>query len=164
MTNTPDIFLVIMACLLVIAGLLGSMRKKFPGTILGYLGMILFHYSGYIHLSLHFFVQWGVIIIAIQGLNYFLPQWGKRRFGGTKKGVWGSLIGLLAGMILGKWGLVAGAVAGAAVGEMLAGKKSNEAILKSVGAFAVFIAGTISELIVAGLFFYKVIFTLIYLI
>lgn len=133
-----------------VVGLIGSMKKKFPGTILAYLGIILLHYSKLAQYSVHFFIQWGVVIIAIQGLDYILPNWGKRRFGGSKKGVWGSLIGMLIGLLFGKWFLVAGAILGAFAGELLAGKKSNEAIHQSAGAFLIFILGNISQVIVCG--------------
>ncbi len=145
-----NLLLVISAGILMVVGLIGSMKKKFPGTIFAYLGIILLHYSKLAQYSIHFFILWGVLIIAIQGLDYILPDWGNRKFGGSNKGVWGSMIGMLIGLIFGKWFLVAGAILGALVGELLAGKKSNDAIHHSVGAFLIFILGTISQLIVCG--------------
>ncbi len=158
-----DTFLIIAAGFFIIAGLVGSFKKKLPGTILSYLGIVLLHYSTLTQYSVHFFIRWGLLIIAVQGLDYLLPEWGKRRFGGSKRGVWGSLIGMLAGMYFGKLGIVGGAIIGAFVGELFAGKKSNNAIHHHIGAFAVFILGTISQLIIAGIFLYRYIDAILYL-
>ena len=156
-------FLVISAGILIIGGLIGGLRKNFPGIILCYLGMILLHYSKLSQYSVHFFIRWGVLIIAIQGLDYILPDWGKRRFGGSKRGVWGGMAGLLIGLIFGKWFMVSGAIVGAFIGELLAGKKSNDAIHHAVGAFLIFILGTISEMIVGGIFLHHFIDSVGYL-
>lgn len=158
-----NIFLVISAGILIVSGLVGTVWKKFPATILSYLGIILLHYSTLAQYSVHFFISWGLLIIAIQGLDYILPNWGNRRFGGSKKGVWGGFFGLIVGLVFGKWGMVAGAVTGAFIGELIAGKKSNEAIHESVGAFVIFILGTISQLIVSGVFLHHYIDSVCYL-
>jgi len=150
-----ETFLIIAAGIFILAGLVGSFKKKLPGTILSYLGIVLLHYSSLTHYSVHFFIRWGLLIIAIQGLDYFLPEWGKRRFGGSKRGVWGSLIGLLAGMYFGKWGIVSGAIIGAFVGELFSGKKSKEAIYHHIIPFIIFILGTISQLIITGIFLHR---------
>jgi uncharacterized protein YqgC (DUF456 family) len=125
-----------------------------PGTPLCYLGIVLLHFTSYAEFSLNFFIRWGVIIILVQGLNYLIPIWGARKFGGSKKGVWGSMIGMILGLFLGPFGIFFGAVLGAFVGELLAGKATIQAIRAAFGSFMGFIFGTISQLVVAGCFLY----------
>ncbi|MDR3653857.1 MAG: DUF456 domain-containing protein [Paludibacter sp.] len=146
-----DIFLIIVAGIFLIAGLLGCLISKLPGIVLSYLGIIILNFSSIAEYSVHFFIRWGVIIIAIQGLDYIIPNWGDRKFGGSKTGVWGSLLGMLTGMYFGSYGVIVGAVIGAFIGELFAGKESNEAIHHAISSFSFFILGTISQLIVAGI-------------
>jgi len=149
-----DNFIIILAGCFIFTGLIGCVISKFPGTILCYLGIIILQFSSIAEFSVHFFIQWGIIIIAVQGLDYFIPTWGKRKFGGSKRGVWGSFLGMLAGIYFGPWGIVSGAIIGAFVGEHFAGKESNAAINHALTSFVFFILGTISQLIVAGILAY----------
>ena len=149
-----DNFLIVLAGILLISGLIGCVISKLPGTLLCYLGIVLLHYSSIAEFSVHFFIKWGVLVIAVQGLDYLIPDWGNRKFGGSKKGMWGSMIGMLAGIYFGPVGIISGAVAGAFVGELFAGKESNQAIYQAIGSFAFFILGNISQLIVAGILIY----------
>jgi len=88
-------------------------------------------------------------------LNYFIPIWGTKKFGGSKKGVWGSMIGMLIGLFTGgPLGIIVGTVLGAFIGEMLAGKETSKAIRAAFGSFIGFMAGTISQLVVAGFLIY----------
>jgi len=152
-----DNFLIVLAGIFLIAGLIGCTISKVPGILLSYLGIMILNYSTISEFSVHFFIRWGVVVIAVQGLDYFIPDWGNRKFGGSNKGVWGSMIGMLLGIYFGRWGIVAGAIVGAFIGELFAGKETNTAIHHAIGSFIFFILGTISQLIVAGiLIFYYI--------
>ena len=149
-----DNFLIVLAGIFLIAGLIGCTISKVPGILLSYLGIMILNYSTISEFSVHFFIRWGVVVIAVQGLDYFIPDWGNRKFGGSNKGVWGSLLGMLIGIYFGPWGIIIGAVTGAFIGELFAGKESNSAIHQAIYSFAFFILGTVSQLIVAGIMIY----------
>ena len=157
-----DTFLIVLAGIFLLTGLIGCIVSKLPGTMLCYLGIVILQYSSIAEFSVHFFIKWGVLVIAVQGLNYLIPDWGNRKFGGSKKGVWGSLFGMLAGMYFGTPGVIIGAIIGAFIGELIAGKESNNEIQYRFGAFTFFILGTISQLIVAGILIYYYIDNLMY--
>jgi uncharacterized protein YqgC (DUF456 family) len=159
-----DTFLIVLAGILIVSGLIGCIKDKLPGTPLSYIGIIILQYSSIAEFTVHFFIKWGVIVIAVQGLDYFIPNWGKRRFGGSKKGVWGSMLGMFAGMYFGPWGIIIGAILGALIGELYAGKESDYAINQALSSFSFFILGTISQIIVAGILLYHYIDNLIYVI
>ena len=152
MNQIIDTSLIILSGILIISGLIGTIEDKLPGTPLCYLGLILLHFSSATEFSVHFLIKYAVLVIAVQGLDYLIPNWGKRRFGGSAKGVWGSLIGMVAGFYFGLWGIIIGAILGAFIGEYFAGKESNDAIHQAIGSFVFFILGTISQLILAGIF------------
>ena len=70
----------------------------------------------------------GLLIVLSMVLDYVLPLLGAKLYGATKYGLWGSLIGMLAGMILfPPFGLILGILIGAIVGEIIAGKKYGAA-------------------------------------
>jgi uncharacterized protein YqgC (DUF456 family) len=157
-----DTFLIVLAGIFLIVGLIGSVISKLPGAPLCYLGIIILQYSSIAEFSVHFFIKWGILVIAVQGLDYLIPEWGTKKFGGSKRGVWGSFIGMVAGMYFGPSGIIAGAITGAFLGELFAGKESNQAIHHAISSFSFFILGTISQLIAAGILIYYYIDNLSY--
>lgn len=159
-----DNFLILVAGILIIAGIIGCFYSKFPGTPVSFLGIIILNYSSIATFPTHIFIRYGLLVIAVQGLDYLIPSWGNKKFGGSVFGVWGSLLGLLIGLSFGITGISIGAFAGAFVGEYFAGKESNEAIHHAVSSFAFFILGTIFQLIVCGLFLYQYIENVKYII
>lgn len=144
-------------------GLLGCLISKMPGTLLCYLGIVILQYTSIAEFSVHFFIKWGILVIIVQGLDYLIPDWGTRKFGGSKKGVFGSLFGMFTGMYFGPLGVIAGAISGAFIGELFSGKDSYQAIQQAIGSFAIFILGTVSQLIVAGILIYHYIADISYI-
>ena len=119
-----------------------------------YIGIILLHLSSRVEFSMSFLIFWGIVVIAIQVLDYLIPVWGTKKSGGSKWGVWGSMIGMIAGLFFGPLGIILGPFVGAVVGELLAGKNSTEAIRAGFGSFVGFLLGTVSKLIIAGFLIY----------
>lgn len=152
-----DLFLIILAGLLLLLGFLGSVLPVLPGVPLSYLGIILLHLTTKVEFTSEFLVLWGIIVVVVQVLDYIIPVWGTKKFGGSKSGVWGSMIGIVVGLFFGPVGIILGPFVGAILGELLSGKASKEAIKAGFGSFVGFLLGTISKLVVAGfLIFYYV--------
>jgi len=149
-----DIFLIILAGILLVLGFLGSILPVLPGTPLSYLGILLLHFTSKVEFSIEFLVLWAILVILVQVLDYLIPIWGTKKFGGSKYGVWGSVLGMIAGLFFGPLGIILGPFIGAIIGELLAGKASKEAIKAGFGTFVGFLFGTISKLIVAGFLIY----------
>lgn len=156
-----DVFLLVLAAIFLIVGFLGAVVPVLPGIPLSYLGIVLVHLTDKYEFSGQFLIIWGVIVIAVQLLDNFLPIITTKKFGGSKRGVWGSTLGLLAGMFFGPLGIVVGPFIGAFAGEMLSGKSSRVAVKAAFGAFVGLIVGTLGKLIVAGMLIYYYIVTLI---
>lgn len=148
-----DIVLIISGSLLMILGIAGCLLPVLPGPPLAYLGLIAIHLTTKIDFSSKFLISWGVITILVSILDYVIPIWGTKFFGGTKYGVWGSMAGLLAGLFLPPVGIIIGPFIGAVAGEMLAGNKQN-ALKAGFGSFIGFLAGTIVKILVCLIMLY----------
>ncbi|PTN09371.1 DUF456 domain-containing protein [Mangrovibacterium marinum] len=147
-----DYLLIITGAILILAGIAGSVLPVLPGPPLSYLGLLLLHLTSSYQFSLKFLLTWGIISILIVVLDQIIPVWGTKKFGGSKPGVWGSVIGLLAGLIfLGPLGIIVGPFVGAFIGELAGGKRSRQALRAGVGALMGFLAGTILKLIASGI-------------
>ena len=149
-----DIFLIILAGLCLLIGLLGSVLPVLPGVPISYIGILLLHFTSKVQFSTEFLIFWAVIVVLIQVLDYFIPIWGTKKFGGTKMGIWGSVIGMIVGLFFAPLGIILGPFVGAIIGELIAGKETKSAVKAGFGAFIGFLFGTIAKLIVGGFLIY----------
>lgn len=156
-----DIFLIILAGICMIVGLLGSVLPVLPGVPISYMGILLLHFTHKYQFSSSFLIIWGSITIAVMLLDTVLPVFTTKKFGGSKAGVRGSVAGMLIGLFLGPWGIITGPFLGALIGELLAGKQTRPAIKAALGSFAGFLIGTLSKLIVSAMMLYYFVHTLI---
>lgn len=147
-----DYFLIGIGILFLIMGLAGGVVPVLPGPPLSYVGLLFLHFTEKHQFSTRFLLIWAVITIAIYVLDYIIPAWGTKKFGGSKRGVWGSIIGLILGMILfPPAGIIIGPFVGAVVAELSGGKDQKEAIKAGFGSFVGFLTGTLLKLIASGM-------------
>jgi len=142
-----------------ITGILGCILPFIPGPPMSYIGILLLHFTTGVQFSNRFLLIWAIVTVVVVALDYIIPIWGTKKFGGSKQGVWGSVIGLIAGMFFfPPFGIIIGPFVGAVVGELIAGKNSNAALKSGFGSFIGFLTGTILKLIVSGMmtwYFFK---------
>jgi len=147
-----DYILIGLGILLIISGILGCIIPVLPGPPLSYVGILMLHMTERYHFSSSFLILWGMITVFVYGLDIVIPVWGTKKFGGSKKGVWGSVIGLCAGFfIFPPVGIIIGPFAGAVIGEFASGKDTGAALKSGFGSFIGFFTGTILKLIVSGM-------------
>lgn len=149
-----DVLLIVLGIICIIVGIIGSVLPVLPGVPLSYIGILLLHFTERIQFSTSFLLLWAGIVIAVQLLDYFIPIWGTKKFGGNKRGVWGCVIGMMVGFFFGPWGIVLGPFIGAVVGELTGGKEIRAAIKAGFGSFVGFLLGIVSKLIVGGFLLY----------
>jgi len=149
-----DIFLIIIAGLLLLIGLLGCVIPIIPGVPLSYVGILIMSFASRIHFSSEFLITWAIIVVAIQLLDFYIPVWGAKFFGGGRWGRIGSFVGIIVGLFFGPLGIILGPFFGAVLGELLSGRATRDALIAGFGAFVGFLVGTIAKLIVAGFLLY----------
>ena len=147
-----DYLLIGFGIVFIISGILGGILPVLPGPPLSYLGLLLLHFTERYHYSPRFLIFWGVITALVYALDYAIPAWGTKRFGGSNRGIWGSIIGLLIGLFFfPPFGIIIGPFLGAVAGELTLGKDSAVALKSGFGSFVGFLVGTLMKLIASGL-------------
>ena len=149
-----DYFLAISAGILVIVGIVGCIIPAIPGPPLSYVGIILLHFSQWGGLSVKLLIILGILAVAVTIMDFVLPIWTTRKFGGSKRGVWGSTIGLLVGLFFAPWGVIICPFLGAFIGEMTTNNKADKALRSAIGSFVGFLLGTGAKFAVSGIMLY----------
>lgn len=144
--------LLVGSAVLMALGIIGCVFPVVPGPPLSYVALVMVHFSGYAWFSVRFFVIFGIVTALVAALDYLVPIWGTRKFGGSRSGAVGAAVGMVLGLLFfPPAGLVIGTFAGAFVGELVAGKSLQPALRSSLGALLGFLAGTVIKVLVAGL-------------
>ena len=146
-----DVILLILAFLCIVLGIIGSIVPGLPGMPFAYLGLWIAQATERVDFSWQMLLIWGIVTVVAQVLDYVVPAWGTKRFGGTKYGVWGSTIGVFAGLWFGAVGVIVGPLVGAIIGELIGGKEAREALRAGWGSFLGILCGTVLKLICCGL-------------
>ena len=144
-----DFILITLGIALILLGVAGCILPIIPGPPIAYLALLMLQFTSNPPFSMDFMLVFAVLTIAVTVLDYIVPIWGTKKFGGTKYGVWGSTIGLIIGLFFGPLGIIFGPFVGALVGELIAEKEFMDALKAAVGSFIGFIAGTLMKLAVA---------------
>ena len=157
-----DYVLIAVGVIFIISGILGCVLPIIPGPPLSYIGLLFLHFTEKYDFSSKFLIIWAAITIAVYAIDYVIPVWGTKKFGGSKRGVWGSIIGLLIGLFFfPPIGIIIGPFLGAVIGELSAGKDSGTALKSGFGSFMGFLTGTLLKLITSGMmtwYFFKELF------
>ncbi len=119
-----DYVLLILGVLLLILGIIGCLVPVLPGPPLSFLGLLLLHFTrfgqaGIVILTSPVLYTLGGIAVVVTIMDYIVPVWGTKKFGGSKYGTRGATIGLIIGFFLGPLGIILGPLIGAFVGEMI---------------------------------------------
>jgi uncharacterized protein YqgC (DUF456 family) len=137
-----DYLFAILGGIMMIAGILGCLLPVLPGPPLSFAGLLLLHFTRFADFSTTFLITWGCVTILVTVLDYVVPIWGTKKFGGSKYGMWGAGIGLVVGIFfLPPIGIIVGPFAGAVIGEAIKGKNATSSFRAGLGSFLGFLAG-----------------------
>ncbi len=146
-----EIFIAVLGAICVFIGLIGTFIPMLPGTPISYIGCLLLLLIPGCTLTWKFFLLWGIIVAVVQLANYFIPVWGVNKFGGTKYGQWGSVIGVLVGLFLTPIGIILGPFVGAVIGELVGGMNFNDSLKAGFGSFVGTFVGMVLGIIVGAI-------------
>jgi uncharacterized protein YqgC (DUF456 family) len=92
--------------------------------------------------------------ILIWGIDFIIPAWGTKKFGGSKYGIWGTILGLIIGLVfLGPLGIIVGPFLGAFVGELIHDSTDSKRAVKAAsGSLVGFMLSTGLKFLVSIIF------------
>ncbi|HSG68021.1 MAG TPA: DUF456 domain-containing protein [Bacteroidales bacterium] len=152
-----DLFLLILGIILLIIGFIGCILPVLPGQAIAYVSLILLQFMNPPRLPGDTMWTLAGIMVLVTILDYIVPIYGTKKFGGSKRGVWGSTIGLVFGIFIlpsvvvlgpfGIFGIILGPFIGAYIGEATGGRDSRQAFIAAIGSFIGFLTGTMLKLV-----------------
>ena len=140
-----DTLIPLVSILLLLVGILGTFLPVLPGLLLSLCGLLIYKFGTDTPLSMVYI--W--IFIALTGLsvvlNYVIPSRTTRKYGGTRWGSVGSVVGTIAGLLFIPipFGFLIGMFLGVFIGELLHDASDKKKAWNSTkGAFIGFLYGT----------------------
>ncbi|SRR5690606_14763990 len=148
---------IVLGIILILVAIMGSILPLLPGPPVAYLGLILQQMRDPNPFTARFLWIWAGIVVLALILDYVIPIWGTKRYGGTKYGVWGCTIGFLLAFWMGPLGVIIGPFLGALVGELIGGQDSRKSLRAAWGSFVGFLLGSFLKLVICFMMLYYVI-------
>ncbi|HWQ88669.1 MAG TPA: DUF456 domain-containing protein [Desulfitobacteriaceae bacterium] len=139
---------IIVALVLFVLGLLGTVLPILPCAILIYGGMFLYGViTQFSTLDANFFLIQALILVLILAIDFLASAAGTRQFEGSRQAVWGAVIGTVLGLLVfGPLGIIIGPFLGAVIAEFMYHPNLNHAIRVGFGTLIGFVDGTILKL------------------
>ena len=138
-----DTLLSILAVLFGVVGCVGCIAPVLPGVALAYAGYLCLYFCSYSEISVAWLVVFGVLTLIVSALDYLLPSYMTKKFGGSKAGERGAMAGVLGGFLFGPIGIIVGPFVGAVLGELIFDNSDRQRALRSgFGSFLSFFVGT----------------------
>ncbi len=157
-----SILFAVLAGILLLIGLIGTVAPIIPGPPVAWAGLLLAHFSSYSGISIPTLIVTGVFAAAVTFLDNLFPSLMTKRYGGTKWGITGCTIGIIIGFFLGPVFLIVAPFFGALLGELLHDFSDKKRAFKSaLGAFAGFLLGTGIKIITVSFFIWIFVMSLL---
>ena len=150
-----EAIVIIIGFIVAVAGIIGCIVPGIPGPPLNFLSLVILEIGIKDAFSMDFYITWGLITVAVVVLDYVLPVWGAKAYKSSKYGIWGSIIGMILGIIFfPPFGMIIGLFLGAVIGELVAGKEHWEALKVGTVTFVASILMILVKLAVSGIMTY----------
>ena len=138
-----DTLLSVLAALFAVIGCVGCIVPVLPGVALAYAGYICLYFCSYAEISVAWLIVFGVLTLIVSVLDYILPSYMTKKFGGSKAGERGAMAGVIAGFLFGPIGIIVCPFAGAVIAELIYdGSDRKRAFRSGLGSFLSFFIGT----------------------
>jgi uncharacterized protein YqgC (DUF456 family) len=144
---SADVWWWVLAAVLVLAGLAGSVLPALPGVPLVFAGLLVAAWADdFERVTWLPLVVLGLLTVLSFVIDFAATALGAQRVGATRLAIVGALLGTVAGIFLGIPGLILGPFVGAVVGEMISHGKVEQATRAGLATWMGLIFGTLSKL------------------
>jgi uncharacterized protein YqgC (DUF456 family) len=125
----------IVAVLLVVVGIAGTVLPMLPGVPLVFAGLLLAAWhGGFDQVGIITMVFIGAIAAMAWAVDFFASVMTAKKAGASKYALWGAAIGALVGIMGGIPGLIIGPAVGAIIGELITHKDTTKATTVGIAA------------------------------
>jgi len=137
------LFLLSLGFIIALLGIAGSILPVIPGPPLSLLSLLIISFEkDWQPFSSNFLIIMGIIALVLIVIDYIVPAIGAKKFGASRMGLVGSIIGMIIGFfVFPPFGIFIGSFLGAIIGELISGKKGEAAIKIGIGTFFGNLAG-----------------------
>jgi len=140
----------ILACLLVIAGLVGTIVPALPGIPMMLGGFILAAWStGFEPVGWGTLGVLGALTLLSVIIDLLAAAFGAKRLGASPRAFFGATLGAIIGMFFGLPGIILGPFVGAVVAELAEGRGAHQAGRSGYGVWIGIVLGTAAKLTIA---------------
>ena len=116
----PNTLYYLLAIVLVVVGIAGTILPALPGLPLVFAGMLLAAWAGdFQQVGVPMLVVLGLLTVFSLAVDFWATALGAKRVGASRLAIIGAMVGTLAGPFLGPLGLLLGPFAGAVGGELI---------------------------------------------
>jgi len=137
----------ILAAILILAGVAGTVVPLLPGVPLVFAGMFLAAWADHFqHIGAFTLTLLGVLCALALLVDFVAGLLGAKRVGASTRALWGAMLGTLVGVFFGLPGLLLGSFIGAVVAELSTGREWNHAARVGVGTWLGLLFGTLAKL------------------
>ncbi|MBN2374445.1 DUF456 domain-containing protein [bacterium] len=151
------IFFIALGSIFIILGFIGCILPALPGPPLSFLGLLMLALGkGFSDpLTVTLMIILAIITIIVSAMDYLIPSIEAKRYGASNWGVFGSIAGMIAGIIFfPPVGMFIGGFLGAILFELMSGKKGKAAMKAGQGVFVGILLGTVLKLSTSGVITY----------
>lgn len=116
----PNTLFYLLAVVLVLVGIAGTILPALPGLPLVFAGMLLAAWAGdFQQVGMPMLVVLGLLTVFSLAVDFWATALGAKRVGASRLAIIGAMVGTLAGLFFGPLGLLMGPFAGAIGGELI---------------------------------------------
>ena len=148
------VIIILVAILLSLTGIVGAIMPALPGPPLSFASMLTVYFTCPGTISGRLLCVMLLLTITVSVLDYVAPIWLTKVGGGSKAAIWGSTLGLIAGLFFMPIGLILGPLAGAFIGEVSNNSSVGKATRVALMSFISFLLTTGAKLILSALMTY----------
>lgn len=152
-----DTLLWIVAVVLIVAGVAGTVLPALPGPALVLAGILLAAWiDDFARVSVWTVMVCGLLMLLAWGADYVSAMLGAKRAGASRLAIAGAAIGTVAGVFTGLVGLLFMPLLGAAIGEYVADRNAARAAHVGIATWVGLLVGTVAKValtfVMVGLF------------
>jgi uncharacterized protein YqgC (DUF456 family) len=141
------ILLLVLAAVLVVAGIAGTVVPALPGPALVFAGLLLAAWAeGFVHVGAGVILALAVLTVLTYVVDFAATALGAKRLGASRRAVAGAALGTFVGIFFGLPGVVIGPFAGAVIAELSARRNLEQAGRAGLGAWLGVVLGTAVKL------------------